>query len=87
MRLQVKAAFKRDIDAKAHAALADLIYLVGLPMTLAKSKYLQQCIAAVHRSGAPQLCIAAVHRSSAEADHLPGTILCNFPHYLARSSI
>jgi hypothetical protein len=47
--MQIKAAIKRADAAEAHAALADMIYMEGLPMTLTKSKYLKRFITAVQK--------------------------------------
>jgi hypothetical protein len=54
--MQIKAVFKRADGAEAHAALADMIYMEGLPMTL--TKYLKRFIAAVQNLDTykPPLC-------------------------------
>lgn len=45
--VQIGRAFKRSDSHGVHDALADLIFLEGLPMRLVKSKYLRKFIDAV----------------------------------------
>jgi hypothetical protein len=51
--MQIAAAFARADMTEAHATLADLIYLEGLPITFVKSRYLGRFIAAVQKLSVP----------------------------------